>query len=121
MADNALFIGFGAPVRGREERAVQVFGEFVEMFGRMGSDGRIGDLQVALLDPHGGDLGGFFLVHGSAEQCAALQNDEEFRRAMIDAGLVVDNLGVVPALVGDGVTREMGNYVEALKKVGAGA
>ncbi|MCW2952661.1 MAG: hypothetical protein JWQ48_1831, partial [Conexibacter sp.] len=25
MADRALFIGFGVPVRGREERAIEVF------------------------------------------------------------------------------------------------
>jgi hypothetical protein len=59
MADRALFVGFGAPVRGREERAVEVFNEFVEMFRRMQSDGRIASMEVSLLDPHGGDLGGF--------------------------------------------------------------
>ena len=39
MSERALFVGFGAPVRGREERAVAVFNEFVEMFGRMAADG----------------------------------------------------------------------------------
>ena len=81
MADRALFVGFGVPVRGREERAIAVFNEFVAMFGRMQSDGRIEGIDVTLLDPHGGDLGGFFMVHGSAEQCATLQYDEEFRHA----------------------------------------
>jgi hypothetical protein len=121
MADRALFIGFGAPVRGREERAVEVFNEFVGMFGRMQSDGRIASMEVTLLDPHGGDLGGFFMVGGSAEQCAALTNDEEFRRAIIDANLIVDNVGVVPAVTGDAVAREMAMYVEAITKVGIGA
>jgi hypothetical protein len=121
MADRALFIGFGAPVRGREERAVEVFNEFVEMFGRMESDGRIASMEVSLLDPHGGDLGGFFMVGGSAEQCAALTNDEEFRRASIDASLIVENFGVVPAVTGDAVRQEMGMYMEAIKKVGIGA
>jgi hypothetical protein len=121
MADRALFIGFGAPVRGREERAVEVFNEFVGMFGRMQSDGRIESMEVSLLDPHGGDLGGFFMVGGSAEQCAALTNDEEFRRATIDANLIVDNFGVVPAVTGDAVAREMAMYVEAITKVGIGA
>ena len=121
MADRALFIGFGAPVRGREERAVEVFNAFVEMFGRMRSDGRIASMEVTLLDPHGGDLGGFFMVGGSAEQCAALTNDEEFRRASIDAGLIVENFGVVPAVTGDAVGAEMAMYMEAIKKVGIGA
>ena len=121
MADRALFIGFGAPVRGREERAVAVFNEFVGMFERMASDGRIESMDVTLLDPHGGDLGGFFMVHGSEAQCAALPNDEDFRRAMIDAALIVDNFGVVPALTGERVGREMGLYTEAVAKVGSGA
>ena len=121
MADRALFIGFGAPVRGREERAVEVFNEFVEMFGRMGSDGRVASMEVSLLDPHGGELGGFFMVHGSEQQCAALTYDEEFRRACIDASLIVENFGVVPAVTGEAVGTEMGMYTEAIKKVGMGA
>jgi hypothetical protein len=121
MADRALFIGFGASVRGREERAVEVFNEFVAMFERMRSDGRIESMEVSLLDPHGGDLGGFFMVYGSEAQCAALVNDEEFRRASIDANLIVDNFGVVPAVTGEAVSREMAMYVEAIQKVGIGA
>jgi hypothetical protein len=120
MADRALFIGFGAPVRGREERAIEVFNEFVEMFGRMQSDGRISGMEVSLLDPHGGELGGFFMVQGSETQCSALPNDEEFRRAVADATLIVDNFGVVPAVTGEGVGREMAMYSDAVKKVGIG-
>ena len=120
MTDRALFVGFGAPVRGREERAIEVFGEFVAMFGRMQSDGRIDSMEASLLDPHGGDLGGFFMVRGSEAQCAALTNDEEFRRASIDAMLIVDKFGVVPAVTGDGVEHEMMMYSEAVAKVGIG-
>jgi hypothetical protein len=120
MADRALFIGFGQPVRGREERAVEVFNEFVAMFGRLESEGRIEGMEATLLDPHGGDLGGFFMVHGSGEQCAALSLDEEFRRASVDASLIVENYGVVPAATGEGVGREMAMYMEAVGKVGGG-
>jgi len=117
MADRALFIGFGQAVRGREERAVEVFNEFVGMCGRMQSDGRIEGMDVALLDPHGGDLGGFFMLHGSESQCAALPMDEEFRRASIDASLIVENFGVVPAVTGEVVGNQMAMYSEAVKKV----
>ena len=120
MPDRAVFIGFGQPVRGREERAVDVFNEFVGMFGRMQADGRIEDMDVTLLDPHGGDLGGFFMVHGSEEQCSRLQLDEEFRRACIDASLIAENFGVVPAATGAAVAGEMTMYTEALQKVGVG-
>jgi hypothetical protein len=118
MTDRALFIGFGAPVRGREERAIEVFNEFVGLLGQLQADGRIEGMDVSLLDPHGGDLGGFFMVHGSEEQITALPNDETFRRAVIDANLIVENFGVVPARTGEGVGREMAMYADGVKKVG---
>ena len=121
MADRALFVGFGEPVRGREQRAVEVFGEWVAMLGRMQQDGRIAGMEPCLLAPHGGDLGGFFMVHGDERQCSALMMDEEFRRACIDASLIVENFGVVPAATGEAVGSEMGMYTDALQKVGLGA
>ena len=121
MADRALFVWFGAPVRGREERAIEVFNDFVGMFGRMQSDGRIEGMDVCLLDPHGGDLGGFFMVHGTAAQCSALPEDAEFRSAIIDATLIVENFGVVPARTGEAVGEEMAMYAAAVGKVGQGA
>jgi hypothetical protein len=120
MADRALFVGFGEPVRGREERAIEVFNEWVGMLGRMQSEGRIEGMDVSLLDPHGGDLGGFFQINGTAEQCSALANDEEFRRAVVDATMIVDKFGVIPAVTGEGVGREMQLYAEAVSKVGGG-
>ena len=120
MADRALFVGFGQPVRGREERAVEVFNEFVGMCGRLQSEGRIEGMDVTLLDPHGGDLGGFFMIHADEGKCTALMMSEEFRRACIDAGLIVENFGVVPAATGGAVMAEMGWYSEALQKVGVG-
>ena len=120
MAERALFVGFGAPVRGREERAIDVFNEWVAMLGRMQGEGRIEGMDVCLLDPHGGDLGGFFVIHGSAQQCGALNEDEEFRRACTDASLIVDNFGVVPAATGAAVAGEMTMYTEAVQKVGVG-
>jgi len=121
MAERAVFVGFGEPVRGREERAIEVFNEFVALLGRMQGDGRIEGMDVCLLDPHGGDLGGFFMIHGSAQQCGALNEDEEFRRAATDASLIVENFGIVPARTGESVGQEMAIYTEAVRKVGVGA
>jgi hypothetical protein len=47
--------------------------------------------------------------------------DEDFRRASIDASLIVENFGVVPARTGEAVGHEMGLYTEAVRKVGVGA
>ena len=93
MADAGLFIGWGQVVRGREDRALDVFNETIELYGQMQSDGRIESFEVCLLQPHGGELGGFELIRGSEEQIDALRRSEDFERINTKASLIVDDLG----------------------------
>ncbi len=117
MADAGLFIGWGQVVRGREERALEVFNETVELYGQLQSDGRIESFEVCLLDPHGGELAGFALLRGSEDQMDAVHRDEEFQRVMTRASLVVDDLGLIPAALGEGLGRTMSIYQEQIAVV----
>ena len=117
MADAGLFIGWGQVARGREDRALDVFNETIELYGQMQSDGRIESFEVALLEPHGGELGGFELLRGSEEQIDAVRRSDEFQRVMTKASLVVDDLGVVTALIGEGLGRSMAMYQEEISVV----
>ena len=110
MADAALFIGWGQVVRGREKRAVQVFNESVEYWGGLQGDGKIEDFEVALLEPHGGDLQGFALLRGSEDQLSALRTDEEFQRRVTRADQIVESQGVIDAAIGEGIARGMAQY-----------
>jgi hypothetical protein len=110
MADAGLFIGWGQVVRGREKRAVQVFNESVEYWGGLQGDGKIESFEISILTPHGGDLQGFALLRGSEEQVNALLIDEEFQRRTIRADQILDSLGVVTAVLGDGIARALAQY-----------
>jgi hypothetical protein len=114
MADTGLFIGWGQVVRGREGPAVDGFNETVEFFGHLQGDGRIESFEICFLDPHGGDLDGFMLLRGSAEQMDAVRNDEEFLRHMTRANLHVENLGLIGASLGEGIARQMAIYTEEI-------
>jgi hypothetical protein len=116
MADRVLFIGWGTPVRGSEERGLEVFNEVMGLYGRMQQDGRIEGFDVALLDPNT-DLGGYIAVRGTAAQIAAVREDNEFRRTMIDASLAVDDLRVCEGFTNEGIAQEMALYQEAITKV----
>jgi hypothetical protein len=70
MADSGLFIGFGASVRGRERQALKVFGEAFEYFSRLQQAGEIESFEPVALEPHGGDLSGFFLLRGDQDKLA---------------------------------------------------
>jgi len=117
MADTGLFIGWGQVVRGREQRALDVFNESVEYYAGLEQDGRIESWEVVLLEPHGGDLAGFVLLRGTTEQINAVRSDEEFERRTARADLIVDGLGTVGALVEEGIARGMGIYQEEIAAV----
>lgn len=104
---NALFIGWGTPVRGREMQANKVFGEWVELLGTSKSRGNVDSFVPVFLQARGGELQGFFLVTGNPGKLATFVASEEVRRATTRATLIVDNFGVCNALTGDEVSKQM--------------
>ena len=53
MADRLLFISWGMPDHGMEERSLEVFNEALGYYGRLQQDGRIESIEVVLLAPNG--------------------------------------------------------------------
>ncbi len=107
MADAALFIGFGFPVRGREAKAVAVFNESIQYWTGLQQRGQIESFEVGLLEPHGGDLGGFALLRGSVDQLAQVRTSDEFQRTVARAGLIVEHLGIVNVSLGQRLADQM--------------
>jgi hypothetical protein len=116
MADRILFISWGAPARGREERGLEVFTEALGLLGRMQQDGLIESFDVAVMAPNG-DLNGFVVVHGSAEQIDALRQNEDFLSSTADAMMIVERLRHIEGYANEGVARQMERYREAAAKV----
>jgi len=117
MADAGLFVGWGAPVTGREAKGLEVFGEAVAFYGSCQEAGEIEGFETVFLGAHGGGLSGFFLLRGSVEQCAALRAREDFQRITTRAALVVDNLGVIDAVVDEGVGAQLEVYQGAIADI----
>jgi hypothetical protein len=116
MADRVLFITWGDPIPGREERSLEVFNEALGIVGRMQQEGRIEKFDVALFAPNG-DLGGYLQIEGTADQIAAVKEDDDFRRNTNDAALVVGKFKHIDGVVNEGVAAEMALYQEAIGKV----
>jgi hypothetical protein len=116
MADRMLLIAWGAPVRGLESRAIEVFNEALGLLGRMQQDGRIDSFDVSLLSPNG-DLDGFIVIRGSADQIASLREDDEFQRNTIDAQLAVENIRHLDGYTNEAIATQMEMYIEAISKV----
>ena len=112
MADSALFIGWGAPVRGREQNAAKVFGEAVELWSRLQADGTLESWSAYFLEPHGGDLQGFFLLHGEREKLALARTSEAFETVIQRADTIIERLGVVAGATGARIESEMGRFLQ---------
>jgi hypothetical protein len=116
MADRVLFISWRTPVRGREDRGLEVFNESMGLYGRLQQEGRIEKFDVVLLGASG-DLNGYIELHGSAEQLAALREDEEFQRNTIEASLIVDDLRQAEGVTNDEIARQMRLYQESVARI----
>ncbi len=117
MAGEALFLGWGQVVRGREQLALQVFQEAGSYYGKLQEQGQIERFEAYLLDPHGGDLAGFFLIHGEQSALEAVRSSGEFRRLLVRAGSVIDNLGLVTAYSGDALGQQMSRFGEMAQEL----
>ena len=117
MADSGLFIGFGAPVRGRERQATKVFNEAFEYYARLQQEGEIESFEPVLLEPHGGELDGFFLLRGDQDKLARIRSSKEFERLTVRGQLIVENLGVVGATLGDRLMSQMAMFTEQVEEL----
>lgn len=113
MAGEALFLGWGPVVRGREQKALQVFQETIEYYGRLQQEGRIESFEPVLIAPHGGDLAGFVLLRGERGKLDEIRSSEEFERAVTRAATVVENVGVINASTGEALGEAMGRFQAA--------
>jgi len=117
MANAGIFVGFGQATRGREGLALAAFNEALEYYGRLQQEGVIESFEPVLLDPHGGDLGGFILLRGDRDRLAHLQATDEFRHLTLRAALCVDSIGTVGATLGDGLGPDMAFWSEEIAKL----
>jgi hypothetical protein len=105
MTNFGLFVGFGAPVAGRETQAARVFGEAMEYYARLQGQGDIESFEGALLEAHGGDLNGFILLRGDPVKLGMLRASEEWARLVARANFVVRDVGIVSAILDEEAQR----------------
>jgi hypothetical protein len=110
MAMSALFVGWGPAVHGREHKALQVFQEALQFFGRLQQQGDIQSFEPVALEPHGGDLSGFLLIRGDADKLARLRSSDAFTALNTRAQLVVEDFGVAGAFVGEDLQRLFADF-----------
>jgi hypothetical protein len=112
MAGEALFLGWGPVVHGREQRALEVFQESIAFYTQLQQDGQIESFTPVLLAPHAGDLNGFVIMYGEQSSLDAVRSSPAFTRLLARAASIVEKLGVVSAFTGEALGEQMGLFGE---------
>jgi len=102
----------GVKCAGARTACLQVFQEAVSYYCKLQEGGQIERFDAYLLDPHGGDLAGFFLLHADRPALDTFRSSAEFQRLLVRAGSVIDNLGLVSAYSGDAMGVQMALFGE---------
>jgi hypothetical protein len=110
MSENAIFIGWGNAVRTREQQASTVFGEANDYWHKLQDAGDIEEYEFFMLEPHGGDLAGFAVLKGEASSLATIHASEEFQNLTTKANLVVEDFGVVGAMMNGAAEAQVDMY-----------
>jgi hypothetical protein len=97
MADAAIVIRWDRVVPGREQQALSLFGQSLEYYGTLQSEGAIENFEPILLDPTGSDLNGIILLRGSADQLNAVKRKDRFIDITMHAAHACEGFGVVDA------------------------
>ena len=107
MSRNAVFFAWNRPIPGREQVSGAHFQEFFGYLEGLAGSGAIQGFDVVLLDSHGGDLNGFFLIRGEPADLDALQATQEWMEHMTRAVLHLEGSGVVRGTTGDAIPGRM--------------
>lgn len=107
MQSNVILFGWNRALPGREHVSASHFNDFVDYLGSLVKDGTIETFETIFLEPHGGDLNGFFLLRGEPARLDSLTGSEDWSRHMIRAGMHLDGHGYVRGFTGQAVLDRM--------------
>jgi len=115
MAEAALCTLWGSPVPGREKQALNVFNETVQWWAGLQQEGKIERFDVTVLAPSGGEVAGFLVARGTAEQIDSLRRSKEYQQHVARGQLVASHLSVARAYVDEGLAQFMGWYQKVIE------
>jgi hypothetical protein len=113
MSINAILFGWNRSLPGREAMSAQHFQDFTQYLQARQASGDIDSFEPLLIQPHGGELNGFFYIRGEPARLAALTASPEWIQHQIRATLHLDGVALLRGVTGSAVAEYMALWVQA--------
>ena len=108
MVEAALCTAWEDPIPGREKQALNVYNEAMQYWAGLQQEEKIERFDVTVLAPSGGDVAGFLVARGTAEQIDSLRRSKEYQQRIARAQLSASHLSDSDAYVDEGLAQFMG-------------
>jgi hypothetical protein len=107
MSSNTVLFGWNRPIPGRERMSETHFDDFVKYCTELQQSKTIQSFDIVFLNPHGGDLNGFFLLRGESTSLDNMVSSKEWVNHMTRATMHLEGAGFVRGQTGDMVMEMM--------------
>lgn len=107
MHANILFFAWNRSIAGREKISAPHYQEFVQYLTGLQQGGKISSFDAFLLEPHGGDMNGGFIIKGDAAKLDALVSTTDWITHMTRAALHLEGAGAVRGVTGAAIGDRM--------------
>jgi hypothetical protein len=107
MSSNAVFFAWNRSIPGRERLSAEHFPQFGQYLAGLQQKGTIQSFDTVFLDPHGGDMNGFFLIRGEPAKLDALVGSSDWITHMTRTLLHLEGSGAVRGLTGELIAARM--------------
>ena len=116
--NGCVVISWGQPVRGREGKALEVFGKAVGYFDALAKSGRIHDHQEYVART--GSQGGFMILTGQYDELVAITGEEETLELTLAGSTICEDFAINLYEGGSeqAVTASMQRYAKVQSELG---
>ena len=114
MKENVLFFGWNRSIPGREKISAEHFQEFVQYLGGLQKNGAIQSFEPVFLNPHGGDMNGFFILKGEGSKLDSVVASDDWLKHTIRADFHLRGAGFVRGVAGDLLMERMKLWTESI-------
>ena len=116
MANHGIMLGWNRPITGREAEAGEFFQQTLGYWTKLQKDGMIESFEPVLIERHGGDLNGFFLVRGERDKLNTIMDTDEYKDLVMRVDHAVSGFGVVRIALGQHLETQMGKWMQMVTK-----
>jgi hypothetical protein len=116
MANHGIFLGWNRPITGREAEAGEIFQQSIGYWTKLQKDGMIENFEPVLIDRHGGDLNGFFLIRGERDKLNTIMGTDEYKDLMMRVDYAVGGFGAIPVALGQELETQMTNWMKLVTR-----